>query len=203
MSFCGGEHRPRNFNQGIGKDRIYLKKLINFIFVCVLMFVFISHAINILLPVKYEDIITKYADEYSVPKTLLMGVIKTESNFKKDAVSKKDAKGLMQITDETALWCAEKMGIENFDTKELFGPDTNIKIGGWYLKYLIDKTESEDIGIISYNAGINRVNEWLGSGVIDKDLEKTENIPYPETKNYIKKVRLYEKLYGYITKYSK
>lgn len=167
------------------------------------MFVFISHGINILLPVKYEDIITKYADEYSVPKTLLMGIIKTESNFEKDAVSKKDAKGLMQITDETALWCAEKMGIENFDTKELFGPETNIKIGGWYLKYLIDKTGSEDIGIISYNAGINRVNEWLGSGVIDKDLEKTENIPYPETKNYIKKVRLYEKLYGYITKYSK
>lgn len=180
-----------------------MKKLINFIFTCILIVTVFLHIVNIFLPVKYEEIINKYSAEYQIPENLVMGIIKTESNFKKDAESDKGAKGLMQITEETALWCAEKMGIENFDTQGLFEPDTNIKIGVWYLSYLINKTGSEDIGIISYNAGINRVNKWLDEGIIDKNLQNTDAIPYPETKNYIKKVKLYKKLYEYRTKISK
>ena len=88
--------------RAVGKGRIYLKKLVNFIFICITVLLVIAHIINIFLPLEYEDIVEKYAKEYSVSKSLVLGIIKTESNFDKEAVSSKGAKGLMQITDSTA-----------------------------------------------------------------------------------------------------
>lgn len=86
------------------------------------------------------------------------------------------------------------MGLE-LSTEEIKNPETNIKIGVWYFKYLLDVTNSKEIAIISYNAGINKVKEWIEDGKITADNLKVNSIPYEETKNYIKKVLLYEQIY--------
>ena len=103
----------------------------------------------------------------------------------------------MQIKDETALWCAEKMGLETFNSEKIYDPETNIRIGVWYISYLIDETGSEDLAIIAYNAGINRVKEWQRDGLVSEEIGEENKIPYPETKKYLKKVKYYKDLYSY------
>ena len=86
------------------------------------------------------------------------------------------------------------MGLE-LSTEEIKNPETNIKIGIWYFNYLLNATGSEELAIISYNAGVNKVREWINEGTINKDNPDFNDIPYEETKNYIKKVLLYEQIY--------
>jgi len=64
---------------------------------------------------------------------LFFSIIKAESSFNPNATSHKNARGLMQLTDETALWIAEMMGLENFKVEYLYDPETNIKFGCWLL----------------------------------------------------------------------
>ena len=71
------------------------------------------------MPFKHSDYIAKYSKMYNLDPVLVSAVIKTESNFKDDAVSSKNAYGLMQITKETAHWAADKMGIADFSTNKL------------------------------------------------------------------------------------
>lgn len=171
-----------------------MKKFFKCLILTVLIIVFAFLTMKRLFPVKYNDYIEKYASENSIDASLVYAVIKTESGFDENAKSNKGAIGLMQLTEETALWCGEKMGLA-LTTDDIKDPETNIKIGTWYLKYLIDTTKSEELAIISYNAGVNRVKEWVGNAVISAENVNYNNIPYEETKNYIRKVLLYEQIY--------
>ncbi|MBR3575936.1 MAG: lytic transglycosylase domain-containing protein, partial [Clostridia bacterium] len=76
---------------------------------------------NILYPTHHENIVEKFAAEYNVDKMLVFSVIKTESSFNEKAQSSKNAKGLMQITDETAAWAFEQIGINNY--ADIFDPE--------------------------------------------------------------------------------
>ncbi len=62
---------------------------------------------------------------------------KVESNFKSDAISSKNARGLMQILPETGEWIAKEIGIKNYSDSMLFEPKYNIQMGTWYLTYLL------------------------------------------------------------------
>ena len=73
-------------------------------------------------PYQYEEYINKYSEEYGLDPYLVLAVIKTESNFNKEAVSKKDAKGLMQIMDSTGEWIAKELGVNYFMSSMLFDP---------------------------------------------------------------------------------
>jgi soluble lytic murein transglycosylase len=152
-----------------------------------------------ILPLKYVSFISTACEKYNVDKALVFSIVKAESGFNEKAHSNKGAKGLMQLTDETASWCAEKMGLNDFD---IYDPETNINIGVWYISYLSEKTNSKDLTIISYNAGINKVNSWIDEGLVDREIKNENNIPYPETKKYLQKVRIYEKLYELRLKYN-
>ena len=168
----------------------YFRSLILVILIIVLSVMILKRV----FPIKYTELIDNYCKEYGISKTLVLGIIKAESGFDENAKSQVGAMGLMQLTEETALWCGEKMGL-SLTTEEIKKPEMNIRIGIWYLKYLIERTDSEEIAIISYNAGINKVNEWIDSGVIKEKL-KFNDIPYDETRNYIKKVLLYKQIYS-------
>ena len=124
---------------------------------------------NYVYPYKYADYINKYSEEYQVDPYLVLAVIKTESNFNKEAVSKRDAKGLMQIMDTTGEWAAKEIGINYFIPSMLFDPELNIKMGCWYLKNLE-----------------NEFNENL------------DYIPFPETKKYVDKVKANYNIYKYL-----
>ena len=146
----------------------------------------------ILYPNKYIDIAKKSAEEYDVSPYLVMAVIKAESGFDSTVVSNKGAQGLMQIMPETAQWCTDMMGITKAD---LFEPEHNIKMGTWYLHYLIERFGGRvDVALAAYNAGPGKVAEWLENDEYSHDGVELNKIPYPETERYVQNVlKYYEK----------
>ena len=150
-------------------------------------------------PIKYKEQVIFYSKEYQVEPELVFAVIKTESSFKVNAESQAGAKGLMQITDSTGGYIAQKLGVEEFD---LFDAETNVNFGCYYLKYLLNKFESLDTALGAYNAGEGKVNLWLQDANFSKDGKNLDYAPYPETQNFIKNVKksvqTYRKLYGNI-----
>jgi len=150
------------------------------------------------MPYKYSEYVTEYSEKYGLDPVLVSAVIKTESNFEAGAVSSKNAYGLMQITEETAQWAAKKMGLKNFDLENLTDPETNIMIGCWYMKNLEEEFGSTDLVLAAYNAGRGNVREWLDDPQHSSDGETLTDIPFPETASYIKKVRIYYKIYQFL-----
>lgn len=147
-------------------------------------------------PVAYSDYIIKYAHKNDLDVFLVMAIIKQESNFVPEA-SSPYADGLMQLTSETAKWNADKMGLKNYD---YIDPETNIKIGCHYLRYLIDRYGNIDTALAAYNGGMGNVDKWLEDPICSDDKKTLYYIPFPETQAYIEKVngywKNYKKLYG-------
>lgn len=127
----------------------------------------------------YKDL-KKIAEQYNVDPKLVMAICKTESSFRSDAISHSGAVGIMQVMPKTAEWIAE---INKFDYEYdyLFEMDYNAKIGCLYLVYL-QKKFSFEWTIVAYNAGENMASRWIKNNI------SFDNIPYPETRNYLKKV---------------
>jgi len=145
-------------------------------------------------PLKYEQSIIKYSAEYGVDPYLVASVIKVESNFSPKVVSKRGAMGLMQLMPKTALWAAEQMGIENFQVENLQNPDLNIRIGTWYLSSLLDEFNNNiTLALAAYNGGRGNVANWLAQGRMQQ--QKEEEIPFPETRNFVLRVKKSYKWY--------
>ncbi len=141
-------------------------------------------------PLEYKDYITRYSTEYELDPYLVCAVINAESNFNADVESHKGAVGLMQIMPSTGEWIAGKIGIENFSEAMLTDPETNIRIGCWYLHYLEGLFDgNNDHMIAAYNAGQGKVQDWIETDAA------LENIPYPETENYLEKVKAFYEIY--------
>ena len=88
-------------------------------------------------PIRYQDFVEEYAEEFDLDEGLVYAVIHTESKFDTYAESSAGAKGLMQLTDETGEDCARRLKVQNFSAQRLFDPDINIRLGCYYLKQLI------------------------------------------------------------------
>ena len=119
------------------------------------------------------------------------GLIRQESRFITDALSGVGATGLMQVMPATARWTARKIGMANFKTKQITDHDTNIAIGTGYLRFVLDNFDgSMPLAAAAYNAGPSRSKNWRGLSS-DPPLEAAiwvENVPFPETRDYVKKV---------------
>lgn len=137
---------------------------------------------------KYIEYISKYSKEYGIEESLIAAVIKVESNFYPNAVSHADAIGLMQLIPETGKHIASKLG-EEFKVENLKDPETNIKYGTFYLRYLIGYYKNLDYAIIAYNGGLGNVNKWIDSGILNPDSDDYSKIPFNETRDYIRKVK--------------
>ncbi|MBQ8424954.1 MAG: lytic transglycosylase domain-containing protein [Clostridia bacterium] len=168
------------------KKTIYLTFFASIMCVIILFIIFNF----VIYPTKHKNYVLEYSKKYNLDRSLIYAIIKTESNFDKNAVSLSNAKGLMQIIPSTAKWIAEELG-ENYSEEMLFDVETNIKFGCFYLNYLFDKFKNTDVVICAYNAGETAVRNWLDSNgniVLEK-------VSYSETKNYYKKVKSYHKVY--------
>ncbi|MEZ0535905.1 lytic transglycosylase domain-containing protein [Caldicellulosiruptoraceae bacterium PP1] len=170
-----------------------MKKRLFIIILIIIIFLSVKPVyINILkhiYPIKFKQEIFFYSKKYNIDPYLVCAVIKSESNFNNKAISLKNAKGLMQITDSTAFWISEKLNIENFRSEMLFNPDYNIMFGTWYLSYLINYYNGNiKYTIMAYNAGLSNVNKWI------KNREGVDvEIPFNETKLFLRGVlRNYE-----------
>lgn len=147
----------------------------------------------------YLDEIEKYSQEYKVDPKVVISVMKVESDFNPSAQSHTNAKGLMQIMPETSKHIAKLLKL-NPNSIDLNDPETNIQLGTYYLKYLMNNFHNMDTVFAAYNAGFGNVNNWLKDEKYSSDGVSLKNIPAQETKNYVKKVnkaiKAYEVLYG-------
>ena len=164
----------------------------------VFLIVFKNKIQRIFYPKLYEEFVSMYSDEYGVDENLVFAVIKAESNFQEDAVSHKDALGLMQIMKETAEDVARKYNIEidfNNSEREILNVQNNIKIGTKYLAVLLEKYKNIEVAVAAYNAGIGTVDNWIEKEIIKSDGSDIENIPYKETNTYVRKIMRDYKIY--------
>jgi soluble lytic murein transglycosylase len=137
---------------------------------------------EVTLPLRHEDIIRQQAQEKDVPPDLIAAVIYSESRFR-DQTSHAGARGLMQITPATANLIEKLSGGQTFKFEDLADPDINIRYGTFYLDYLIDKFDGNQVAALAaYNAGETNVAAWGGS-----DLE-VDDIRFPETREYVESV---------------
>ncbi len=151
-------------------------------------------------PTKYSEYVEKYSEENGIDKYLVYAIIKAESNFNPNVKSSADARGLMQLMEETAIERSNVIDNEDVQTYDLYDPETNIKLGTSYFAYLLGLYDDNMVlAIIAYNAGLGNVEQWIKDGVIKADGSDIENIPYKETENYVRKIlrdyQMYLKLY--------
>lgn len=181
----------------------YIKKrlrlIILFVAILVTIVIILDNAAMLLYPVKYHDLVQQYSEKYNIDPYLVLAIIKVESNFKPEAVSPKNARGLMQISEKTGKWGADKLKLADYVNENLFDPETNILIGCWYLSVLYGEFNDTDLVLAAYNGGSGNVNQWLKDSKLSATGKHLDKIPFKETEQYIKKVNnsyiIYKKLY--------
>jgi soluble lytic murein transglycosylase len=140
------------------------------------------------LPLRHEDIIVQQAREKKVPADLIAGVIYAESRFS-DQTSHAGARGLMQITPDTADAIATRTGGVNFRQEDLADPQVNISYGTWYLRNLLDRYgENVVLALAAYNAGQGNVDGWISEARAKGEPLTIEAIPFAETRGYVHSV---------------
>lgn len=156
-------------------------------------------ALKVLYPLKYMDLIEEYSEKYNVEKSLVLAVIKSESNFDENAVSSIGAKGLMQITPYTFEWLKTKTG-DDLSENALYDSEISIRYGTYLLRILLDEFDNQTwTAITAYHAGIGIVGDWLTDDSYSADGKTLDYIPYDDTRLYLENVKtaknIYEKLY--------
>jgi soluble lytic murein transglycosylase len=142
-------------------------------------------------PTPFLHEVVKRAGKAGLDPAYVYGLIRQESRFISDAQSGVGAAGLMQVMPATARWTARKIGMNNFKPQQIIDRETNIFIGTSYLKLVLDNFDgSMALAAAAYNAGPTRSRSWRGLNG-DPVLEAAiwaENVPFPETRDYVKKV---------------
>lgn len=134
------------------------------------------------LPLRHDDIIRQQAREKDVPADLIAAVIYEESKFE-DQTSSAGARGLMQITPDTADTIEKLSGGETFVYEDLADPELNIRYGTYFLRYLLDRYDGDVVAALAaYNAGIGNADAWGGAGM------ELDDIEFPETYEYVRDV---------------
>lgn len=153
-------------------------------------------------PIHYQDTVLSQAAETGLPPELIFAVIRCESGFDPQAVSWADARGLMQITEETFEWIRWRTGDEESRSyEELFQPEMNIRYGAALLELLVGEFETEREALAAYHTGRSRVQEWLRNEEYSSDGVHLEVIPSQVTGSYVDKVldakEHYQRLYQF------
>jgi soluble lytic murein transglycosylase len=155
---------------------------------------------RVIFPLEYWDSIQRYAAARDLDPYLVAALIGQESTFDPEIRSAANAWGLMQIVPSTGRRLARSLGIPRFRTAMLTQPDLNIRLGTTYFARLVDQFGAEHLALASYNAGESRVVRWIAERPgLDRD-EFIDDIPFPETQNYVKRIlgtaEDYRALYG-------
>ena len=179
----------RSRTQMAVRRRRRLATLLGFVAVVVIGFAVLMPVADkavkeVTLPLRHEDIIRQQARDKDLDPSLIAAVIYAESHFR-DQTSAAGARGLMQITPQTADEIARRSGGTEFEQGDLATPQINISYGSWYLRWLLDHYGgNETLAVAAYNAGTGNVDHWIAE---DPGL-KARDIPFPETRAYVDKV---------------
>ena len=164
----------------------------------VLIYQTVVHTTKLVYPMQYSEAVTAEAAANNFPPSLIYAIIHTESKFDKNAVSPAEAKGLMQITDDTFHWAQRRAGEKKSDSDNLFIPKTNIKYGCYILTLLSEQFSNIETVLAAYNAGQGHVSQWLKDPNYSNDGVTLHTIPYEETANYVSRVLRTQKRYQQI-----
>jgi soluble lytic murein transglycosylase len=139
-------------------------------------------------PTPYREAVLRRSQDIGIDPAYVYGLIRQESRFVTSARSHVGASGLMQVMPATAKWTARKIGLDGFQPQQINERDTNITIGTAYLKLALDDFEgSMPMAAAAYNAGPGRPRNWRNGPTLEA-AAWAENIPFDETRDYVKKV---------------
>jgi soluble lytic murein transglycosylase len=147
----------------------------------------------------YREVFGEYAREHGLDEAWVLGLVRQESHFIVDAHSAAGARGLMQLMPRTARWVARKIGLKDYHPRHMAEVKTNITLGTGYLKLVLDDLGHEVLASAAYNAGPRRARRWRDARPVEGAIY-AENIPFDETRRYVKKVMsnaiFYAAIYG-------
>ena len=148
---------------------------------------------KVMYPLRYEETIRRASEENGLEPAFVAGVVYTESRFRPDAESHREAYGLMQLLPQTAEFIGKKSGIRG-DYRD---PQVNLRLGAWYLGYLEGRYQGDErLMLAAYNSGEGTVDGWLS----EEGFDVAKDIPYKETKEYVDDAlevrQTYRELYG-------
>ena len=146
-------------------------------------------ALRLSYPQGYSEIVKKYSKLYGVDENIVYSIMREESRYQKDVVSPARAIGLMQLIPETGRTTARELGIVNYSKSKLYDPETNIRLGSYYFKKVLDEFGGNVFFALGgYNAGPHRIYEWQKRFAGLNMDEFVEEVPFRETRNYIRRV---------------
>jgi soluble lytic murein transglycosylase len=144
--------------------------------------------LELTLPLRHEDIIRQQSSAKQLDPSLVAAVIYAESRFR-DQTSHAGARGLMQITPATARYIAHLSGGTTFEQGDLATPQINISYGTYYLRYLLDRYDhNEVLALAAYNGGEGNVDRWVAQASTAERALTTSAIPFAETRDYVRQV---------------
>jgi soluble lytic murein transglycosylase len=140
------------------------------------------------LPLSYSDVIRQQAAEKHLDPALIAAVIYAETKFD-PRPSSAGAEGLMQILPRTAEFLARRSGATTFTVADLATPSVNIAYGSYYLRYLLDRYNNQEmLALAAYNGGETNVDQWLARARRAGRPLSIDQIPFPQTRAYVLKV---------------
>jgi soluble lytic murein transglycosylase len=154
-----------------------------------------------LFPRPYWSDLKKYSEANGLDPYLVASLIRQESEFNPLAVSRANAVGLMQLLPQTGRVVARQESLHHYNSSLLYTPTVNLELGTHYFRGMVDKFNgSFEHALAAYNAGSDRVEEWMGQGPYRDSPEFVESIPFTETREYVQAIMrnaaVYRQLYG-------
>jgi len=153
-----------------------------------------------LFPKPYWFDLKRFSSTNALDPYLVASLIRQESEFNPNAVSRKDAVGLMQLLPKVGKNIAKQEKIKHYKAAQLFTPGVNLQLGTRYFRAMVDQFGAFEYALAAYNAGTDRVQSWLGDGKYRDPQEFVESIPFTETREYVQAIlrnaNMYRQLYG-------
>ena len=154
-----------------------------------------------LFPKAYWPDLRKYSELNGLDPYLVASLIRQESEFNALAISHANAVGLMQLLPKTGKTVAKQVKLKGYSAPQLYTPAVNLELGTRYFKEMVDKYNGQfEYALAAYNAGTDRVGDWLGQGHYRDPQEFVESIPFTETREYVQAIlrnaNVYRQLYS-------
>lgn len=155
------------------------------------------NVIDLRFPMLYQDLVAKHSRAQQVDPAWVYGVMRRESAFKVDALSRVKAFGLMQLMPATAREVSRSLKLKNVTRADFAKPDINIQLGSRYLSQMLKRFDGNYIkATAAYNAGPGRIPQWAPARTMSAD-QWVESIPFDETRKYVKAVLAYTTIYDH------
>jgi soluble lytic murein transglycosylase len=153
-----------------------------------------------LFPEPYWADLKRFSDANGLDPYLVASLVRQESEFNPNAVSNKNALGLMQLLPRVGKGVAKQVKLKHFSAPQLFTPAVNLQLGTRYFRSMVDQFGGFEYALAAYNAGDDRVKDWQSVGKYRDIQEFVESIPFTETREYVQAImrnaNVYRQLYG-------